>query len=331
MTSTGRGRALILLPSARELLLAKPRAAGKVSVGFWHVELGPVLRAFENRCEFVFATLDGRLPQVDVNGLSLAFHSIENIGNVAAMALLEQQRSSFDIDAFRRRHSGLVARRDLELRSLEQHLGRVPVSQTLPNTEREVATFRAELVGRLSRRDLPVVHSFPHLVHKHRDPLDDFSFADFDFLHSPGGHAAMVDFRGNPWLGEILHAACRSNVLISLISRSPIALTSTWLCIDKYGDVQQISANPFLGASITATSKNAERLTQRIGHLNIPGYNTRVSYYIDDVLKNAGFSVHRTLNPSAPKVIYDSENHLLTGNGPQAIDYQVERIRQILD
>jgi len=111
------------------------RKLEELSTGFFLVELAQVLREFENDYEFTLATPDGNAPQLDINGMGLAFHAIEKLGSQTAKNAIEQRRGSFDVDRFRQRHAALVARREQELGLLERHLGRLPVSELLPNTE----------------------------------------------------------------------------------------------------------------------------------------------------------------------------------------------------
>lgn len=185
MTSTTKRRALIIIPSARQLPLAEPASVGSISTGFFLVELAQVLKEFEHDYQFTFATPDGNPPQLDINGMGLAFHAIEKLGPQTATTMLEQRRGSFDLDRYRRRHAALVQRREQELRLLERHLGRLPVSEILPNTDREAAAFRPALLGRLAALPAQRFSSVEALVRGHRDPQDQFSFADYDFLHAP--------------------------------------------------------------------------------------------------------------------------------------------------
>jgi putative intracellular protease/amidase len=187
------------------------------------VELAQVLKEFKDEYEFTFATPDGNTPQLDINGMGLAMHGIEKTGPLSTTTMFEQRRRSFDVDRYRQRHATLVERREQELQLLERHLGRLPVSEILPNTEREATAFRPDLVRRLAKLPTQTFHSLEALVRRHRDPDDEFTFAQFDFLHAPGGHAPMVDFRDNPWLGEALHLARENGVLISLICHAPSA------------------------------------------------------------------------------------------------------------
>ena len=330
MTHTSKRRALIIISSARQLPLTAPASISSISTGFFLVEMAQVVKEFEHDYEFTFATPDGTPPQLDINGMSLAFHAIEKLGAATLTTTLEQRRDSFDIDSYRQRHPDLVARREQELQLLERHLGRIPVSEVLPNTEREAAAFRTELVARLSR--LPE-HTFPsveELVLRHRDPQDRFSFADYDFIHAPGGHAPMVDFRDNPWLGETLHVARENDVLISLICHAPIAMTSTRERIDPAGKPYRVTDNPFLAATITTVPKHGEKVALTASYPHVPGERTRLAYFVDEAIKEAGFTVSTTLNPTAVKLIHEPSVGLLTGNGPQAIDAQATKIRDIV-
>ena len=62
----------------------------------------------------------------------------------------------------------------------------------------------------------------------------------------------------------------------------------------------------------------------------MPGERTRLTYYVDEAIEEAGFTVSTTLNPTAVKVIHEPSAGLLTGNGPQAIDVQAAKIRNIV-
>jgi putative intracellular protease/amidase len=330
MNDTTKRHALIIIPSARQLPLAAPASVPSISTGFFLVEMAQVLKEFENDYDFTFATPDGEPPQLDINGMGLRFHAIEKLGAATVTTTLQQRSDSFDLDRYRQRHPDLVARREQEIELLERHLGRIPVSEVLPSTEREVAAFRTELVTRLARLQENTFLSAQELVLRHRDPQDQFTLAAFDFIHAPGGHAPMVDFKDNPWLGETLHLARENNVLISLICHAPIAMTSTWQRIDPTGTPHRLSDNPFLAATITTVPKHGEKMALRSGYPHVPGERTRLTYYVDEAIKEAGFTVSTRLNPSAVKLIHEPAVGLLTGNGPQAVDRQTTMIRSIL-
>jgi putative intracellular protease/amidase len=200
----------------------------------------------------------------------------------------------------------------------------------LPNSEPEVAAFRPALIDRLGKLPDGTFHSLRDLVQRHRDPQDGFTFADFDFIHTPGGHAPMVDFRDNPWLGETLHLARENEVTISLICHAPLAMTSTLQRVDAQGAAYAVKDNPFLAASIAVVPKVGERIAMRFGYPHVPGKKTRVPYFVDEAIKEAGFTVTSPLNIAAPNLAYEPSVRLLTGNGPQAIDQQTAKLRAIL-
>lgn len=327
---TTKRRALILISSGRQLPLVEPADVKSISTGFFLVEMAQVLKEFEDDYEFTFATPDGNTPQLDVNSMSLAMHAIEKTASKAIPLGIQQAGRSFDADRFRRRHPDLVARREQEIQLLERHMGRIPVSELLPNSEPEVAQFRPELIRRLANLPEGAFSSLQDLVQRHRDPAEDFTFADFDFIHVPGGHAPMVDFRDNPWLGETLHLARENQVTISLICHAPLAVTSTLQRINTQGAPYRVQDNPFLAATISVVPKVGELIAMRFGYPRVPGKKTRVPYFVDEAIKEAGFTVTSPLNISAATLAYEPSVRLLTGNGPQAIDKQTAKLRSIL-
>ena len=327
---TTKRRALILISSGRELPLAKPAEVTSISTGFFLVEMAQVLKEFEDDYQFTFATPDGEAPQLDINGMALSVHSIEKTGAKSIPMRLEQRRRSFEVGSFRARHPELVARREQEVRLLERHLGRIPVSELLPNSEPELADYRPELIRRIDKLPEVTFHSLFELVARHRDPADSFTFADFDFIHAPGGHAPMVDFRDNPWLGETLHLARENDVTISLICHAPIAVTSTGQRVDAEGRPFVVSDNPFLAAPISTVPTIGERFALRFLYPHVPGKATRLTYFVDAAIKEAGFPLATSVNIAAPLLAYEPSVRLLTGNGPQAIDQQAARLRTLL-
>jgi hypothetical protein len=170
-TTTGtKPKALIVISSARQLPLAAPASVPSISIGFFLLELAQVLKEFENDYEFTFATPDGNPPQLDINGMSLASHAAGKLGPGHRGPTIGQRRRSFDTGDFRRRHAGLVQRREQELRLLERHLGRLPVSEILPTSDREAAALRPELLRRLEPLPEQTFHSVESFVWRHRDP-----------------------------------------------------------------------------------------------------------------------------------------------------------------
>jgi len=101
MTTTKR-RALIIVSSARQFPLAEPAGAAPISTGFYLVELAQVLKEFENEYEFTFATPDGNAPQLDINGLNLAFHATDKLGLASLTTTVGQRRRSFTVGSGRR-------------------------------------------------------------------------------------------------------------------------------------------------------------------------------------------------------------------------------------
>jgi putative intracellular protease/amidase len=327
---TAKRRALILISSGRRLPLAEPAEVKSISTGFFLVEMAQVLKEFENEYEFTFATPDGNAPQLDINGFALSVQSIEKTGTKTLPMRMQQRRRSFDVSSFRARHPELAARREQEVQLLERHIGRIPVSELLPNSEPELAEYRPELIRRLDKLPEGTFHSLQELVQRHRDPADPFTLADFDFIHAPGGHAPMVDFRDNPWLGETLHLARENDVTISLICHAPIGVTSTRQRIDAQGAAYSVKDNPFLAAAISTVPKIGELFALRFLYPRVLGKRTRLPYFVDVAIKEAGFTLATSPNISAPLLAWEPSVRLLTGNGPQAIDQQTAKLRSIL-
>jgi hypothetical protein len=107
-------------------------------------------------------------------------------------------------------------------------------------------------------------------------------------------------------------------------------MTSTRQRVDDQGKAYRVGENPFLSAAITTVPRHGEKGAESFSYVHVPGERTRVTYYVDQALKEAGFTVRTTLNPGAVKLIHEPAVHLLTGNGPQAIDAQARKIRSIL-
>lgn len=330
-TPATKRRALIIISSARQLPLSEPADVKSISTGFFLVELAQVLKEFENDYEFTFATPDGNAPQLDINGMALSVQSVEKTGAKTIPMRMQQRSRSFNVNSFRQRYPELVARREQEVQLLERHIGKIPISELLPNSEPELAEYRPELIRRLEKLPEGTFHSLQELVQRHRNPADPFSFADFDFIHAPGGHAPMVDFQDNPWLGETLHLARENGVIISLICHAPVAVTSTRQRIDTQGRPYRVSDNPFLAASISTVPTIGELFALRFLYPHVPGKKTRTSYFVDKAIKEAGFKLVTSLNIAAPKLAYEPSVRLLTGNGPQAIDKQTVKLRSVLN
>ncbi|WP_345313318.1 DJ-1/PfpI family protein [Gordonia alkaliphila] len=182
------------------------------------------------------------------------------------------------------------------------------------------AAVRAKNPELVARRD----------AEKHRDAADDLSLAEFDFMFAPGGHAPMVDFHDNPVLGELLNSLRENAIPISLICHAPVAMTSARYRLDADGVPIVNDDHAFKGARVTTVPKYGEVPMFKVGYPKIPGEKTRPLYYVDEALKDAGYDVSLTLNPSAIRVIWDEEHLLLTGNGPQSVDAQADKLFQIV-
>jgi hypothetical protein len=115
-----------------------------------------------------------------------------------------------------------------------------------------------------------------------------------------------------------------------LICHAPVAVTSTGQRVDAQGRSYLVSDNPFLAATISTVPKIGERFALRFLYPRVPGRRTRLPYFVDVAIKEAGFTVASSPNISAPKLAYEPSVRLLTGNGPQAIDQQTAKLRTIL-
>lgn len=119
-----KGRALIILSSARRLSLSSPKSVPSIPIGFFHVELGQVLAEFEDDYEFILATPDGQLPQIDTNGWSLPWHATDQMTWVYGNSVTEFAAPDFTVEHYRAKYPKLVERRARELDLLKRHLGR---------------------------------------------------------------------------------------------------------------------------------------------------------------------------------------------------------------
>lgn len=327
-TSAARPKALILFSSASELPLSKP-AGQSINIGWFLVELAAVMAEFEETHDFVLATPDGRVPTLDINGMALNMHGGGSLGTATARVTFEEMKG-FSVDKLREKNPELVLRRDAELALLRRQLGRMPVSKPLPNTDKEAASLHADIVESLNILPEKTWYSIEELLSRHRDAADEFSLSDFEFMHAPGGHAPMVDFNDNPIVGELLHSLRESNVPISLICHAPVAMTSAKYRVGADGAITVNEDHEFKGAQITTVPKYGELPMLMVGYPKLPGEKTRLLYYVDVALKDAGYDVALTLDPSAVKVVWDEAHNLLTGNGPQAVDEQAVRLAEIV-
>lgn len=330
MTTSDRRKALIVLSSAKRLPLAEPKNHPGIPTGFFLVELAAVMSQFEDTHDFVLATPDGELPQLDINGLALNFHAGGSLGAATARHTMQTEAKKLSAEKLREKNPELLARRESELALSRRLLGRIPISDPLPKTDSEATLIREDVLASFDALPEHTYYSIEQLLARHRDTADDFSLADFDFVHMPGGHAPMVDFHDNPWMGELLHSLRESNVTISLICHAPVALTSARYRVGQDGAISTNENHEFKGANITTVPKYGERMMLATQYPKVPGEKTRLPYYVDVALKEKGYDVDLTLNPSAVKVVWDERLGLLTGNGPQAVDEQAARLSEVL-
>jgi putative intracellular protease/amidase len=329
-STSPRPKALIVLSSARVLPLSEPAGHPGIPTGFFLVELAAVMAEFERDYDFILATPDGELPQLDVNGLALNFHAGAGLGLATARTTMQSGVERFSPEKLREKNPDLLKRRDSELALAHRLLGRIPVSEPLPRTDAEAVSVRGDVVAGFEASPQREYLSVRQLIERHRDPASDFSLADLAFVHMPGGHGPMVDFHDNPWMGELLHTLREADVPISLICHAPIALTSARYRVDGDGTVTTDPGHAFKGARITTVAKYGEKTVLAFNYPKVPGERTRLRFYVDVALKEAGYDVNLTLNPSAAKVIWDADHSLLTGNGPQAADEQAARLAEIV-
>ncbi|MFC6010802.1 DJ-1/PfpI family protein [Nocardia lasii] len=327
--STTRPKALIVISSARLLPLSEPEG-DKIPTGFFLVELAAVMAKFEKTHDFVLATPDGKLPQLDINGLALNFQAAGGLGMATARVTLQTEVKHLSPQELRDKNPELLKRRNDELALAHRLLGRIPVSEPLPKTDEEAISIRDQVVADFDALPEREYLSIAQLIARHRDPADAFSLADIDFVHMPGGHAPMVDFHDNPEMGELLNTLREENVPVSLICHAPIALTSAKYRVDADGKTTTSTDHAYKAAHITTVPKYGEKMMLATQYPKIPGKRTRLTYYVDVALEEAGYDVSLTLNPSAVKTVWDEKYALLTGNGPQSVDEQADRLVGVL-
>src|SRR6476660_5165937 len=267
--SNNRPKALIVISSNKLLQLSSPEGNPGLPTGFFLCELGQVLKEFDGKYDFTFATPDGELPQLDINGLALPWHDPEHMASASAKAAAAQALR-FDPAAYRASRSDLVARREEELNLAYQYLGNIPVSSPLPNTDKEAALIRDEVAAKFASLPTHVFLSARELVEKHRDADDPFDLGGFDLAHLPGGHAPMVDLVNNQWIGELINTLHEEGVLISLICHGPVAMASAKYRVGEDGTVTTKDDHPFRGIKVTTVPKWGELTMAVAGFVKLP-------------------------------------------------------------
>src|SRR5205085_7816742 len=102
-----------------------------------------------------------------------------------------------------------------------------------------------------------------------------------------------------------------NGVTVSLICHAPLAMTSTRQRVDAEGRSYLVSDNPFLAATISVVPKIGEQYAMRFGYPHVPGKRTRVPYFVDVAIKEAGFTIATSLNIAAPLLAYEPSVRLL--------------------
>lgn len=208
-------------------------------------------------------------------------------------------------------------------------MGKLKVSQELPKSNKEAMMYKEKIEEYMETLKEHKFMSLKEIIEKDNDINDEFKLSQFKFVHIPGGHAPMVDFVDNPYLGEVLNRIYENNILLSLICHGPIALTSAKYRIDKNNEVIKVEDHAYKGAKITVFGKVEELQVSIGGFYHVPGEKTRLEFYASDKLKEDGYVVSTT-SAFLPKIVWDADKKLLTGNGPQTIDIQTSKLKELL-
>ena len=320
-------KALIIISSADELPLKYPEGKS-VSIGFFLVEMGKVLEVFKDEYEFTFATPDGAIPTIDINGESLLMQTASKL-HLESVKLTAGLNCKFDADKYRESNKKYEDRRWNELKIAGSLMGKLKVSKALPRSDKEVKVYRDKIQDYMETLKEHKFMSLKEIIERDSDINDEFKLSQFKFVHLPGGHAPFVDFVDNPYLGEVLNRIHENNVLLSLICHAPLALTSAKYRIDKNNQVIKVDNHAYKGANVTVFGKFEELQVAIGGFYRVPGEKTRLEFYASDKLKEDGYKV-TTTKEFLPKIVWDKEKNLLTGNGPQTIDLQTNKLKEIL-
>jgi len=300
-------KVLIILSSADQLPLSSPEGTS-ISTGVFTIELMKFLEEFEKRnVEFVFASVDGKVPSIDINGFDLRFYQT---GVRAPFFQISPVKYSSNNKTYLRRYRELI--------SSWKYFGSLKLSEVLPNTNRSSIEFKNFIEEEQSKRDFNE-REFLSLKSIALKGID-----EYDMVYIPGGHAPMVDMKDNAALGEVLNMFHDEKKLISAICHGPIALHSLNYGLDEKGNKYKRELFPLENFKITTVSKNEELFVLKHKYPKVPGVDTRLTYFVNEELEKTGFDVQYSAFLGLPKVIED--RHLITGNGPQAIDSLVEKI-----
>lgn len=320
-------KALMIISSADRLPLKIP-ANMEVSIGFFIVEMGKVLEVFSENYDFTFVTPDGNIPTIDINGESLVMQTSEKFLFESAK-LTTQLKLESNLSEFRSKNEEYVKRRRDELKLVGNLLGKLKISQPLQNSNIEAEDYREEIVKYMNTLEEKEFLSLKQVIEKDNDKNDSFNIKDFDFVHIPGGHAPMVDFLDNPYLGEVLNRIYENNILLSIICHGPIALSSAKYRVDSQWNTIELDDYGYKGAHITVFGKAEELQVSIGGFYKVEGEKTRLEYYVSEKLESDGYKVD-TSAMFLPKVIWDEDKKLITGNGPEAIDELTNKLKELI-
>lgn len=351
---SNKRKALVVLSSAHKLQLMGPEVKA-IPVGIFLVELAKMLQDFEDDYEFTFATPDGEAPQLDINGFDLNFYvqgssapfknlgsSLRNTRRVPSKTIGRSIGLSpeDDIQKFRKKRQVEFFRREGEVLTAIKHLGKLSVSEPLPNTHPEAREFRKVLQYSLAKAPLKKYHSFTDLINSHRDISDPFKFDDFDFVFIPGGHAPMVDLGHNPELGEIMNVFHEQGKIVTAVCHGPVSLTSAFYRLDENFEVYMPENSVFKNTKVTTVSNLEENIMLNIGYIRVPHEEkpTELEYFVESDLSKSSLKVKKggalfgfQFLPGSPKVVYDTKSRFLTANGPQSMDLVTARLKRLVD
>jgi putative intracellular protease/amidase len=272
---------LVIVSAADTFELAK---GFKIESGYFISELGPTLRKLSAEGYSIdFATPGGKQPTIDTHGLDLNFYMIGGLTNASTAA----------------------AERDRDLKSAEQHFGRVKFStnKVAPELENLLSDFKSKQINN-KVTELPLLTL--------EEMTAESKLNSYAGLYIPGGHAPKEDLVYSAALGTILRHFHENKKPTAIICHAPITLLSTmngWNFDVKVTD--QMKANfPYLGYKITLGSAQEEWLLENLLYLR----GQKLKYYVEKEAMEAGLIVNNNRIPSTKQVVVDRE--LLTGANP---------------
>ncbi|EJR51032.1 hypothetical protein IIM_03400 [Bacillus cereus VD107] len=169
------------------------------------------------------------------------------------------------------------------------------------------AKFDVDLVsikgGRvpIDRVSIPngIPREFKHVatILQNTKPISKAHFSDYDAVLFGGGHGAIVDFPGNPYVASLIVNMYNNNRIVAAVCHGVSALVGV-----KNKDGSFFSA----GKHITGYTNDEEKAV----HLE-----NRVPFLLESKLKKEGALVYVAPN-FTPHVVVDG--HLITGQNPQS-------------